>query len=147
MSNTGQKHILIVEDDSDYHTRLNDFLSAHDFNVSVADTGDMALEKLLFHKSDLVLLDLLLPKVDGFEIIKRIREYPDPEVAQTPIVVVSNLSGEADIARANEFGISGYLVKANTNNQEILAKVNEILYKGEKNPSYEVLDFRNLISE
>jgi DNA-binding response OmpR family regulator len=147
MSDSTQKHILIVEDDSDYHTRLNDFLSAHDFNVSVADTGDMAMEKLLFHKANLVLLDLLLPKVDGFEIIKRIREYPDPEVAQTPIIVVSNLSSEADIAHANQYGISGYLVKSTTNNQEILAKVNEVLFKGEPNPSYEVLDFRNLISE
>ena len=141
-----EKHILIVEDDSDYHTRLNDFMSAHGFICSVASSGDKAMEQLLFHKSNLILLDLLLPKVDGFEIIKRVREYPDPEVAKTPIVVVSNLSGDKDIERANKLGISGYFVKASTSNQEILAKVNEILFAGASAPSYQALDFRNLIS-
>lgn len=143
-----QKHILIVEDDADYHTRLNDFLSAHGFSCSVATSGDMAMEQLLFHKSNLILLDLMLPKVDGFEIIKRVREYPDDTVKATPIIVVSNLSAEKDIARANELGISAYFVKATTTNQEILTQVNETLYgKGATNPNYEVLDFRNLINE
>ena len=96
----GFKKILIVEDDLTYRDPMGDFLASHSFVISIADNGEMAMEKLLFHHADLVLLDMMLPKVDGFEVLRRIRGYPDPMVAQTPVVVLSNLSGDNDITGA-----------------------------------------------
>jgi CheY-like chemotaxis protein len=102
----------------------------------------MAMEKLLFHRPDLVLLDLLLPKVHGFEVLKRIRTYPDEKVAATPVVILSNLASEKDMATAQELKISAYFVKSETTYEIILKKCQDILFDGRAYPVQdEVLDF------
>ena len=94
------KKILIIEDDLTFRNSLNDFLAARSFAISTADDGEIAMERLLFHKPDVVILDLLLPKVHGFEVLKRIRTYPDPEVANKPVIILSNLSSPKDMETA-----------------------------------------------
>ena len=136
------KKILIVEDDLSYRNPLRDFLSNHSYTVSVADDGAMAMEKLLFHKPNVVILDLMLPKVNGFDVLGRIRAYPDSEVANLPVIVLSNLSGEKDIAKAKAGGINYYLIKSQTTFDDVLRKVEEILFHGKapSGPAQEVWD-------
>lgn len=135
------KKVLIIEDDLDFKNSLRDFLSAHSYAVSIADDGEQAMEKLLVHKPDLVLLDLLLPKVHGFEVLKRIRTYPDEAVAKIPVIILSNLSSQEDLAKAKELGTTAYFVKSHTKLEQVLEKVNETLFGKAKIKTEEVWDF------
>lgn len=134
------KKVLIIEDELSYRDIIRDYLSAHGCTVSTADNGEMAMEKLLVHRPNLVILDLLLPKVDGFEVLKRIRTYPDEEIKNMPVIVLSNLSSSEAVLKAQALKIDAYFVKANTPQQLVLNKVQEILFKGAK-PGEEVWDF------
>lgn len=136
------KKVLIIEDDLSYRNPLNDFFASRGFTIAVADDGEMAMEKLLFHRPDLVILDLLLPKVHGFEVLKRIRTYPDEKIADMPVIVLTNLSSEADIKTAEELKISAYFVKSQTSFEDVFKKASEILFPGVKAPMEEVTDFR-----
>jgi DNA-binding response OmpR family regulator len=139
-----QKKILIVEDDLTYRNPLGSYLSAHNFSISTADDGEQAMEKLLLHKPDLVVLDLLLPKVHGFEVLKRIRSYPEESVAKTPVIILSNLSSEKDLETGQSMDIIAYFVKAHTSFDEVLKKVQEVLFKDGKGMENEVMDFRDM---
>lgn len=134
------KKILIIEDDISFRDPLRDYFSSHGFNVSVANDGAVAMEKLLFHRPNLVVLDLMLPKIDGFEVLKRIRSYPDETVASTPVIILSNLSSSEDVLKAESQKIDAYFVKAHTTKEMVLKKVSEILFKGSV-PKEEVWDF------
>ncbi len=141
MSDDSNKKVLIVEDDLEYRNRLRDYLTAQGFAVSVADDGEQAIDRMLVHRPNLILLDLLLPKIHGFEVLKRIREYPDPEVAKTPVIILSNLASESDIMQGNSLGVIAYFVKAHTNREEILGKVKEVIYGSSDAKTSEVWDF------
>ena len=82
MSDDMFKKILVIEDDLSYRNPLTDYFSGHGFTISTADDGEMAMEKLLFHRPDLVFLDLLLPKVHGFEVL---REFATTRIQILPI--------------------------------------------------------------
>ncbi len=140
-SDDGTKRVLIVEDDLAYRNSLSTYLSAHGLVVATADDGAQAMEKVLFHRPGLVILDLLLPKVKGLEVLKRIREYPEESVAHTPVVVLSNLSDTEDIEKAKELHCEAYLIKAQNDFDEILRVVKEKFFKGGNLPNYEILDF------
>lgn len=136
------KKILIIEDDLAFRNPLKDYFSSRGYAVAVADDGEMAMEKLLFHHPDLVILDLLLPKVHGFVVLKRIRTYPDEKTSKVPVVILSNLSSENDIKTGEGLKISAYFVKSQTSFEDVFKKVQEILFPGTKGPADEVLDFR-----
>jgi CheY-like chemotaxis protein len=135
------KKVLIVEDDISYRTSLSTYLSAHGLAVATADDGSQVMEKLLFHRPGLIILDLMLPKVKGLDVLKRIREYPDEAIAHTPVVVLSNLSDTEDIEKAQELHCEAYLIKAQNNFDEILTVVKEKFFNGGTLPNYEILDF------
>lgn len=146
MSFDNSKTVLIVEDDVGYRDSLSAYLSGHGLVVSVAEDGAQAMEKLLFHLPKLVILDLLLPKVKGLDVLKRIREYPDKNIADTPVIVLSNLSGPDEIAEAKSLDVKAYLTKAENNFEEILQVVQEKLFKGSAPPNYEIVDFSKGLS-
>lgn len=131
------KKLLIVEDDTGYRNPLMDYLSGHGYTVFTADDGEVAMERLLFHKPKIVVLDLMLPKVHGFEVLKRIRTYPEADVANMPVIVLSNLSAEKDIKTAQDLKIDAYLIKSQTTNEAVFNKIEEIVYKGKKAPAAE----------
>ncbi len=121
------KKILIVEDDVSLLDILADRLSEkRTFQVFKAQDGEEAIKYAIDQKPDLVLLDLLLPKLDGFEVLERIRKYPDKEIASTKVIVLSNLWSDKDILRAQALKIDEYYVKANTNIEEIFTRVEQI---------------------
>jgi len=121
------KKILVVEDDADLRNILIDGLKPLNYQIIPAEDGQRAVELLLDQKPDLVLLDLLLPKLDGFKVLERIRQYPDKAIAATKVIVLSNLWSDKDILRAQALKVDDYFVKANTNLEDVFKKVKAVL--------------------
>jgi len=137
------KKILVIEDDQEFRKKLYDILG-HEFSFITADDGEQGIEKMLVHRPDLIILDLLLPRLDGFEVLKRIREYPDNFIKNIPVIVLSNLAGNEDFIRATNYKVDAYYVKARTDLSEVKAKIKDVVYKGTGGPREEVMDFRDL---
>lgn len=114
------KKILIVEDEAVLLNVLKDRFESEKWDVQTAEDGEAAVETINKRKFDLVLLDLLLPKKDGFEVLKEVRE--NPELKDLPIVVLSNLGSDEDIKKALNLGANDYFVKTQHPIGEILEK-------------------------
>ncbi len=121
------KKILMVEDDVAMRDIVIHKLLAHGFEVKEAEDGKKGIDMLLQEKPDLVLLDLMLPEVDGFKVLETVRTHPDPGIKKTPIIILSNLWSNKDILRAKDLQVQAYMVKAYFTTEEILNKINEIL--------------------
>jgi DNA-binding response OmpR family regulator len=121
------KKILVVEDDESLLKVLVGGLGRENYQISQATDGEQAVAKILDERPDLILLDLLLPKLDGFAVLDRVRHYPEPDVAQTKVVVLSNLWSNKDILRVKALKVEEYFVKANTNVEDVFAKIRVIL--------------------
>lgn len=137
------KKILVIEDDLEFRKSLYDLLG-HEFSFITADDGEQGIEKLLVHKPDLIILDLLLPRIDGFEVLKRIREYPDEAIKNIPVIILSNLASNEDFVKATNFKVEEYYVKARTKLPDVKEKIKEVIYKGGGGPKEEVMDFREV---
>lgn len=107
-------------------------LQTHGFEVKEADDGKKGIDILIQEKPDLVLLDLMLPEVDGFKVLETVRTNPDPNIANTPIIILSNLWSNKDILRTKALKVQAYMVKAYFTTEEILDKINEILRESTK---------------
>ncbi len=92
--------------------------------ISALD-GEIGLRLAKTKKPDLILLDLVLPKAHGFEVLKRLKE--DKETKDIPVIVLTNLEGIGDVDRAIELGATTYLVKANYSLEEVLEKIKKAL--------------------
>lgn len=119
------KKILIIEDDRFLLELLSKKLTAAGYKVTGAVDGQEGVDAVGKDLPDLVLLDLMLPVLDGFEWLRRIRK--DEKTAKLNIIVISNLGGADDIAKAKDLGVMEYLVKANFTTDEILTKVKNAL--------------------
>jgi DNA-binding response OmpR family regulator len=85
------------------------------------------MENITQVKPDIILLDIILPAVDGFQILHQIRTNEDAKVAKTPVIMLSNLGQDDDIKKAKDMGADDYLVKAHFTTEEIIGKINSIL--------------------
>ena len=119
-------HVLIVEDEDFLVRALKDNLVAEGCSVSVATDGEMVLEKLKEKKPAIILLDLLLPKKNGFDVLRDLKA--SPEFQHVPVVVLSNLGEDTEIKRALELGANDYFVKSQHPIQEVIEKVSEYLH-------------------
>ncbi|MDD5110781.1 MAG: response regulator [Patescibacteria group bacterium] len=118
------KNILLVEDDAFLGRLLKEKFEQQKFSVTLAVTGKEALERVQQKPTPkLVLLDLILPEVDGFEVLRQIRTHTDQEIAKMPVVVISNLGSQSDVDRARDLGATDYLVKAHLTPAEIVEQV------------------------
>jgi two-component system alkaline phosphatase synthesis response regulator PhoP len=119
------KKILIVEDESALQDALREFLLAENFAVVVASDGEMALKLAKSEKPDLILLDIILPKKNGFDVLSELKD--DSVMKKIPIILLTNLESADDVDRAFSLGVSTYLVKANYKLEEIVEKIKEML--------------------
>jgi DNA-binding response OmpR family regulator len=124
---TKPKKILMVEDDAAMREIVIHKLQKHGFDVSEAEDGKKAIDIVGQEKPDLILLDLMLPEVDGFTVLENIRKNADKKLAETPIIILSNLWSNKDILRTRSLKVQAYMVKAYFTTEEILNKINEIL--------------------
>jgi len=119
-----KKKILIIEDDEFLRMLIAKKFIGEEFEVVRAIDGRDGLEKIEKEKPDLVLLDLVLPGMDGFEVLEKIKN--GPMGASTPVIVLSNLGQQKDIDKAKELGAIDYLIKSNFDSIEIVEKVRKI---------------------
>jgi CheY-like chemotaxis protein len=124
----GQKgEILVVEDDQFLRDLLVKKLEKENYLVAIAIDGQEALTKFQAEKPKLVLLDIILPVIDGFEVLKNIRNHQDKNLAQTPVILLSNLGQETDIEKGKKLGANDYLIKAAFTTDEIIDKIKKYL--------------------
>ena len=119
------KKILIIEDDEFFRELVAKKLSVSGFAVSESVDGKKGLERARDLKPDLILLDLLLPKMDGYEVLSLLKG--DPKTAQIPVVILSNLSSTSDIEKGLKLGASDFLIKSQFASEEIIEKINTFL--------------------
>lgn len=117
--------IVIVEDDKFLRELIVQKVRKEGYEVVEAINGKEGVAKAKAEKPDLVLLDLILPGIDGFEVLRQIKE--DAETSAIPVVILSNLGQKDDVERGMKLGASDYLVKAHFTPGEILAKIKTIL--------------------
>jgi len=117
--------ILIIEDDRYISKMYQLKLSLDGFDVQVADNGRIGIEKVKELKPDIVLTDILMPELDGFEVIKMIKA--DEDLKSTPILIMSNLGQEDHIQKGLELGALGYIVKSQYTPSKVVEKIKEIL--------------------
>ncbi len=119
------KKILIVEDDALLSEMLAGKFATEKTMVDHAADGEQALTMLKGKKYDLVLLDILLPKVDGFTILENLNK--DPNGMGTPVIILSNLGQKNDVQKGLALGVKKYLVKAILSLDEVVEASKEVL--------------------
>jgi DNA-binding response OmpR family regulator len=113
--------IFVVEDDRFLRDLIAEELKREGFSVSLAVDGEEAVEKIPKEMPDLVLLDLILPGIDGYEVLKQIKE--NPTSTKIPVVILSNLGQKDNLDKGINLGAVDYLIKANFTPREIIAKI------------------------
>ena len=119
------KKILFIEDEPTLQKTLASLLEKEGFKVFVASDGLRGLEIALNELPDLILLDLILPKLDGFKVLKQLKENEQTKLI--PVIVLTNLEGMTDVEKALELGATNYLVKSDYSLEEVLAKIKKII--------------------
>ena len=119
------KKILFIEDEAALQKTLGELLEKEGYQVIRALDGEIGLKSAQTQNPDLILLDLILPKIDGFEVLKRIKS--NPQTKDIPVIILTNLERTKDIERAIEAGASTYLVKANYSLDEVLTKIKQAI--------------------
>ncbi len=119
------KHILVVEDDQTYATIYKLKLEHAGYAITVAENGEEAIKYLEKNKPDLVILDLILPIMDGFEVLRRMRVHPDWK--DIKVIVLSVLGQEEDKARIHALGVEGYFVKSKVSIMEVVDAIKKVL--------------------
>jgi len=116
-----KKKVLVAEDDKFISRAFTDCLRRAGFEVSVAFDGIEATEKINTELPDLVLLDLILPQKNGFEVLGDAKT--NDKVKNIPIVIISNLDQDSDIQKSKQLGAVDYLVKSNLTLEKLVAKI------------------------
>lgn len=119
--------ILIIEDDPSITKVIATRLKRENYELLVAVDGEEGQRRAKSEKPDLVLLDLMLPKVDGFEVLRELKAAP--ETKDAPVIVLSNLGQSKDIEEAMRLGAVDYLIKTDFSINQIVDKVKENLEK------------------
>lgn len=119
------KKILFIEDESALQKTFGEILSQEGYEMIPALDGETGLEMAKTKKPDLILLDLILPKVHGFDVLKQLKE--DPETKGIPVIILTNLEGIGDVDKAIGLGATTYLVKAKYTLEEVLEKIKKAL--------------------
>ena len=119
------KKILLIEDDPFLSSLLGNRLKKEGFDLISAKSGNEAVKSLKANAADLVLLDLILPEKSGFEVLEDIKS--DPQVAKTPVMIISNLGQQMDIEKAKDLGAMDYVVKAKISIDDLVKKIKDFL--------------------
>jgi len=117
--------IVFIEDERTLQKMLGEALEAAGFSVASANDGETGLALVLQEMPDLVLLDLILPKMDGFSVLQTLKG--DEKTKDIPVMVLTNLETAEDVEKVITLGATTYLVKANYDLPDIVTKVQEVL--------------------
>ncbi len=121
------KNILIIEDDRFLRELIARKLSNEGYNISEAIDGEEGIKKIKEEKPDMVLLDLILPGIDGFEVLSQMKDKSEESVSKIPVIILSNLGQREDVERGLKLGAVDFLIKAHFTPGEIIEKVKSVL--------------------
>ncbi len=124
------KKILIIEDDRFLGDVLVQKLTKEGFDISLARDGAEGFDLIKSFKPDLILLDIILPHLNGYEILER--KFKDPSISEIPVIIISNSGQPVEINRALNLGVKDYLVKAQFDPEEVMVKVRTQIKKQEE---------------
>lgn len=119
--------VLIIEDDSYISDMYKIKFESENFETIVAEDGINGIKEIEKQKPDIVLLDIVMPKVDGFSVLKMIKKNEDSK--DIPVVLLTNLGQKDNVERGFELGATSYIIKAHFTPSEVVKKVKEILEK------------------
>ncbi len=125
MKKNNNVKILVIEDEATLQKALNDVLDSEGYVVVSALDGVKGVELAKEEKPDLILLDIILPKMDGFEVLKELKK--NKETKDVPVIILTNLSDLDNIQRALDLGATTYLVKADFHLDDVLKKIESVL--------------------
>lgn len=120
-----KKRILIVEDDEHISKVYKMKFSSEGYDIILAVDGEEGIEKITSEKPDLIILDLALPKIDGFTVLKEIKK--NPELAKIPVLVLSNLGQQSDKDRIIALGGNEFMIKVDYSIEEVVNKAKSYL--------------------
>ncbi len=119
--------ILLVDDDSFISDMYTDKLKEEKFEVELAIDGEEGLRKISELKPDLILLDIPLPKMDAFEVLKKIKK--DPALSQIKVIILTNVNQKDEAEKGSTLGADDYVIKANFTPAEVMIKIKQVLNK------------------
>jgi len=119
------KKILFIEDESVLQKALGDILKQKGYEMISALNGGIGFNLAKAEKPDLILLDLVLPKMHGFEVLKKLKE--ESETKEIPVIVLTNLERMEDVGQAVKLGAAAYLVKAQYTIEEVMEKIKKAI--------------------
>lgn len=122
-----KKKILLVEDDSFLISMYTTKFELENFEVVAAEDGEKGLSLAAEEKPDIILLDILLPKMNGFEVLKELKN--NKETSQIPVILLTNLSQKNEIEQGLALGAQDYLIKAHFMPSEVMDKIKKVLNK------------------
>lgn len=119
--------VLLIEDDLSMVKMYTTRLEKENLEVEVATDGEEGLRKINEGLPDLIVLDLMIPKMGGMELLKQLRA--SPKTKDLPVIILSNLSQERDIENSRALGVRWFLIKANFTPSQVVEKIKECLRK------------------
>jgi len=119
------KKILFIEDESALQKTFGEVLKQEGYEMISALDGETGLRLAESEKPDLILLDLILPKIHGFDVLKKLKG--DKETKDIPVIVLTNLEKIEDVDKALELGATTYLIKAQYSLEEVVEKIKKVL--------------------
>jgi len=120
------KRILLIEDELPFRQIYRDSMHSFGYNVLEAEDGEEGIKFVKVYKPDLVLLDLILPKLSGFDVLREIKGNPD--LKDIPVIVYSVLEDKANVERALKLGADDFTYKGITPAVDVVAKIRELLF-------------------
>ncbi len=125
MNENKRKKILIIEDDFYISDMYRIKLESENFEAITADDGIRGIKMLEKQKPDVVLLDIVMPKMDGFNVLKMIRK--NPSLKEIPVILLTNLGQKENVKRGLELGADSYIIKAHFTPSEVVEKIKDVL--------------------
>jgi CheY-like chemotaxis protein len=125
-SSSKKRKILIVDDEVDLRMMFKDILGSSGFETDEAEDGVVCLEKLSKEKYDLILLDLMMPRMDGMEALTQIKQNPD-KYGTAPVLILTNLTSDVAIKEGFERKADGYLIKTELTPEQVIKEIEKVI--------------------
>ncbi|MCX6785437.1 MAG: response regulator [Candidatus Komeilibacteria bacterium] len=120
-----QYNVLLIEDEEMLANMYETKFKNEGYQIRKALDGETGLKMAQEAKPDIILLDIIMPKLDGFSVLKRLKA--DSKLKNVPVILLTNLGQDEDVKKGQTLGVAGYLVKANLTPIEVVNKVKELL--------------------
>lgn len=130
MDQMAKKKILVIDDDITLLEMYKERLELANFQVEIATNGEEGLKKVQESKPDLILLDVMMPRVNGFDVIESLKK--DQSTASIPVIMLTALVQETSKLRAQESGAVGYIIKSETMPGEVIKQIEETINNKQK---------------